>query len=168
LGALSDVLAQIASDLQYVAPTKNDERNLPANDRPPLYVVVLTGARPQSPMEIGQTRDLAKSILDDLHLVDCHCWGADVDDALAMRNALIQVVRKTLSSMPQFEIDDARWTQPKWAEFGWVITQPIGLLVPLKRLVIPTSPMTGTPKDLAEDTNETVQMTKVKRTGAVL
>jgi len=127
----------IAEKLATTAPMLDGKRFLAQNDVPPRYVWVRKRIAPAGgPGAIGGN---PRSIGDDLHQGEIHCWGTDEDDCERLRQALATVIRVVVRGR-NYELGDADITEQDWATCGAVLTIPVSLRLPLLAAALPPAP----------------------------
>ena len=132
-----DVFAVIQANLATVAPMLDGRRFLAGNDVPPRYVWVRKRISPAGgPGAIGGN---PRSLGDDLHIGEIHCWGSDEDDCERLRQALVTIVRRAVQGR-SYELGDADITEQDFATCGAVLTIPISLRLPLLVARLPDLP----------------------------
>lgn len=108
------------------------ERELGANDIPPVFVFEPLAHSYTRPQQVGPFYGVTgrpKPLFTKGFRFDVHCWGATIDDAERLEAMAITILRK--SSRCNANFTGSRWTQPKWAQYGVVITLSVETLLTL-------------------------------------
>jgi hypothetical protein len=134
---LKDVIQAVRDELANVAPLLDGRRFVSQNDVPPRYVWVRRRISPAGgPGAIGGN---PRSIGDDLHLGELHCWGSDEDDCERLRQAFATVLRRVLRGR-NYELGDAEITEQDYATCGAVLVMELRVRLPLVVAAIPVAP----------------------------
>jgi len=132
-----DVFKPLQDALGNVAPLLDGRRFVAQNDVPPRYVWIRKRISPAGgPGAVGGN---PRSLGDDLHVGEIHCWGTDEDDCERLRQALVTVIRRVVQGR-NYELGDADITEQDWATCGAVLTMPISLRLPLLVARLPDAP----------------------------
>jgi hypothetical protein len=134
---LKDIIAAVRDELATVAPVHDGARHISGNDAPPRYVWVRKRISPAGgPSAIGGN---PRSLGDDLHHGEIHCWGLDEDDCERLRQVFATVLRHVLRGR-NYELGDAEITEQDYATYGAVLVMDIRVRLPLLHATLPVSP----------------------------
>lgn len=134
---LKDVITAMRAELANVAPLLDGRRFVAQNDVPPRYVWVRQRIAPAGgPGAIGGN---PRSIGDDLHIGEIHCWGTDEDDGERLRQAFATTLRRVLNGR-NYELGDAEITEQDYATCGAVLVMQFRVRLPLLKASIPVTP----------------------------
>ncbi len=134
---LSDLLVHLRSALTTVAPLLDGARFLSANDVPPRFVWVRRKIVPSGgPSAIGGN---PRSLGDDLHVGNLHCWGSDEDDCERLRQAFVTVLRRIVQGR-NYELGDADLVEQEYATCGAVLVMEVRVRLPLLAAILPEAP----------------------------
>ncbi|MBI2388642.1 MAG: hypothetical protein HYV09_03410 [Deltaproteobacteria bacterium] len=134
---LKDIIAAVRDELVNVAPLLDGRRFIAENDVPPRYVWVRKKISPAGgPGAVGGN---PRSIGDDLHIGELHCWGSDEDDCERLRQAFATVLRRVVRGR-NYELGDADITEQDYATCGAVLVMELRVRLPLLTASIPITP----------------------------
>ncbi|MBI2392816.1 MAG: hypothetical protein HYV09_24740 [Deltaproteobacteria bacterium] len=134
---LRDIIAAVRDELATVAPLLDGKRFLAQNDVPPRLVWVRRRISPAGgPGAVGGN---PRSIGDDLHIGEIHCWGVDEDDCERLRQAFAFVLRRVLRGR-SYELGDADIVEQDYATCGAVLVMEVRVRLPLLAATLPSSP----------------------------
>lgn len=149
---LKDVINAVRDELTTVAPVLDGRRFVAQNDVPPRYVWVRRRiSAAGGPGAIGGN---PRSIGDDLHIGEIHCWGSDEDDCERLRQAFATVLRRVLRGR-NYELGDAEITEQDYATCGAVLVMEIRVRLPLVTAAIPAMPTMPAHVPAIEDRRKT-------------
>jgi hypothetical protein len=134
---LKDVITAMRAELANVAPVLDGARYISGNDAPPRYVWCRKRISPTGgPGAIGGN---PRSLGDDLHIGEIHCWGLDEDDCERMRQVFATVLRRVLRGR-NYELGDAQITEQDYATYGAVLVMELRVRLPLLHATVPATP----------------------------
>ncbi len=151
---MKHLLDDLRLALATVAPLLDGARHLAANDVPPRFVWVRRKIVPSGgPGAIGGN---PRSLGDDLHVGELHCWGTDEDDCERMRQAFVTVLRGSVRGR-NYELGDADMVEQEYATCGAVLVMEVRVRLPLLAATLPlvTTPPAAVP-DIDDDRKTTV------------
>lgn len=157
-------LAAMEAALNPTALFRLNKRNLPQNDTWPRYVVermTLNGATPEM-----RTQGNPRSLGLDSHEFAVHCWGEAESDCERMRQAFITAARGYLAGRSYAE-PPGTWTEPTWAQTGFVLTMQFTAWLPQIKAVYPSAVPPGIYPPPRETVTNDVQTTTVVETDLV-
>ncbi|MGZ6095073.1 MAG: hypothetical protein ACXWUG_23740 [Polyangiales bacterium] len=149
---LRDVISAIRDELATTAPLLDGVRFVSGNDVPPRYVWVRKRISPAGgPGAVGGN---PRSIGDDLHIGELHCWGSDEDDCERLRQAFATVLRRVVQGR-NYELGDAELTEQDYATLGAVLVMELRVRLPLLRASLPVAPTAPATVPAIEDKKQT-------------
>lgn len=156
-GFISEIVADITDELQYVAPMQFTIKDRNWNEDPPKYYVYPRSI--QSAMPMGPGRSSNPRILHkDTHSLEFHCYGRDLPETERLRQALVTAVRKVVQGH-SYELGSSSWIDTPNLQLGYVLVCPIDIWLALPEADLPT---VGTPPQPVGDlTNPEVKITDV-------
>jgi len=149
---IKDLLAELRAALTSVAPLLDGARFLAENDVPPRFVWVRRKIVPSGgPGAVGGN---PRSLGDDLHVGEVHCWGSDEDDCERLRQAFVTVLRRIVQGR-NYELGDADLVEQEYATCGAVLVMEVRVRLPLLAAILPaaTTPPAAVP--LIDDDRKT-------------
>jgi hypothetical protein len=134
---MKHLLEQLRPALATVAPLLDGARFLAENDVPPRFVWVRKKIVPSGgPGAIGGN---PRSLGDDLHVGELHCWGSDEDDCERLRQAFVTVLRIIVQGR-NYELGDADLVEQEYATCGAVLVMEVRVRIPLLAAILPETP----------------------------
>ena len=126
-------LAAMQTALNPTALFIINKRLLAQNDTWPRFVV----ERLEIIEAPQRTQGNPRSFSADDHQFAFHCWGNTEDDCEHMRQALVTAARGYLKGR-NYVITSSAWTEPTWAQTGFVLTVMMTCTFPLVKAIVPT------------------------------
>jgi len=131
---VSQLIALVTTQLQYVAPCFRGTENLTKQDAPPRYVWVDKGERYTRTTTVGGN----PRSLNDRHVTfDIHCWGASYDQAELLLLALITAVRTVMTA--NYELMHGETLPTTYENLGVVKRIEIAFIIPLPLVTLPST-----------------------------
>lgn len=160
----TDFLAAMVDAMAPIALSRLNRRKLAQNDTWPRYVferMTLNGATPEM-----RTQGNPRSLGLDAHEFAVHCWGEEESDCERMRQAFITAARIYLKGR-SYADPPGTWTEPTWAQTGFVLTMQFVAWLPQIKAVYPSSVPVGIYPPPRETVTNDVQTTVVVETDVV-